>query len=312
MPASLELALVDHDGGVPSDVGADAAFEVLVAGEPRLFVGRDGVDVGGRDSGREADLGCSRPLEQLHEQEPGPVTTALLDDGVEGVEPLLGLGRVDVGNLVRVTVEDHPAILAPQGRPGSRRTGRDGTSAGGRPVTSLVTVATESSAYGRRCPSAVSRRRLHRRRLPREPRARWLGMGSVEGVVPERRRAADDQPAHGAVAVHQGGRAFPGHVRIVSDSTYVVNCFKNRWYIAWRANGWRNAQKKPVANKDLWEPLVEEVVDRRPGEIELAWVKGHAGNPMNELADLLATEAARLQRLSWAEPSVPGPVDVAS
>jgi len=43
-------------------------------------------------------------------------------------------------------------------------------------------------------------------------------------------------------------------------------------------------------------------VDRRPGEIELAWVKGHAGDAMNELADLLATEAARLQRASSAEP----------
>jgi len=107
-------------------------------------------------------------------------------------------------------------------------------------------------------------------------------------------------------AVIQAVEAFPGHVRIVSDSTYVVNCFKNKWYLAWRANGWRNAQKKPVANRDLWEPLVEEVVDRRPGEIELAWVKGHAGVPMNELADLLATEAARLQRLSWAEPSSQG------
>jgi ribonuclease HI len=104
------------------------------------------------------------------------------------------------------------------------------------------------------------------------------------------------------LAVIKAVEAFPGPVRIVSDSTYVVNCFKNRWYVAWRANGWRNTQKKPVANRDLWQPLVEEVVDRRPGEIELAWVKGHAGDAMNELADLLATEAARLQRASRAGP----------
>jgi ribonuclease HI len=46
----------------------------------------------------------------------------------------------------------------------------------------------------------------------------------------------------------------------------------------------------------LWRPLVDEVVDRRRGEIKLSWVKGHAGNPMNELVDRLAVEAARLQR----------------
>ena len=97
-----------HDRSVPADVGADPAFKVLVAGEPRLLVGGDRVDVGGRHRGREADLGGTCPLEQLHEKEPGPVTTALVDDGVEGVEPLIGLGRVDVGHLVRVAVENHP------------------------------------------------------------------------------------------------------------------------------------------------------------------------------------------------------------
>ena len=53
---------------------------------------------------------------------------------------------------------------------------------------------------------------------------------------------------------------------------------------------------EPVANQDLWRPLIDEVVDRRRGEIELSWVKGHSGDPMNELVDRLAVEAARLQR----------------
>jgi ribonuclease HI len=51
-----------------------------------------------------------------------------------------------------------------------------------------------------------------------------------------------------------------------------------------------------VANQDLWRPLVEEIIDRRAGEIKLTWVKGHSGNPMNELVDRLAVAAARGQR----------------
>ncbi len=89
--------------------------------------------------------------------------------------------------------------------------------------------------------------------------------------------------------------ANPGRLRVVSDSTYVVNCFKQRWWAGWRARGWVNAKREPVANQDLWRPLVEQVVDRRAGEVELAWVKGHAGDKMNELVDGLANEAARTQ-----------------
>jgi len=98
------------------------------------------------------------------------------------------------------------------------------------------------------------------------------------------------------LAVIRAVEAHPGPLRIVSDSTYVVNCFKQRWWAGWRAKGWRNAKGEPVANQDLWRPLIEEVVDLRPGEIEMAWVKGHSGNVMNELVDQLATGAARSQR----------------
>ncbi len=96
-------------------------------------------------------------------------------------------------------------------------------------------------------------------------------------------------------AVLRALEANPGHLRVVSDSTYVVNCFKQRWWAGWRARGWVNAKREPVANQDLWRPLIEQVVDLRKGEVELAWVKGHAGDRMNELVDRLATEAARSQ-----------------
>jgi ribonuclease HI len=83
-----------------------------------------------------------------------------------------------------------------------------------------------------------------------------------------------------------------GRVRIVSDSTYVVNCFKQRWYVKWEVNGWRNSQKQPVANQDLWKPLVALVTSELP-RIEFVWVKGHSGNPMNDHVDRLAVAAAK-------------------
>jgi ribonuclease HI len=85
-------------------------------------------------------------------------------------------------------------------------------------------------------------------------------------------------------------RALPGPLVVVSDSTYVVNCFKNSWWTGWRARGWLNSQKKPVANRDLWEPLVDLVEER--GDVSFRWVKGHSGHPMNDLVDRLAVEAS--------------------
>jgi ribonuclease HI len=87
--------------------------------------------------------------------------------------------------------------------------------------------------------------------------------------------------------------ASPGPIEVVSDSTYVVNCFRDKWYVNWQKRGWVNSQRKPVANRDLWEPLVELVVDR--GDITFRWVKGHGEDPMNNLVDQLAVEASLMQ-----------------
>ncbi|MCB1284547.1 MAG: ribonuclease H [Microthrixaceae bacterium] len=88
--------------------------------------------------------------------------------------------------------------------------------------------------------------------------------------------------------------ANPGRLHIVSDSTYVVDCFNKRWHEGWVARGWLNAQKRPVANQDLWKPFIEEYLNRRD-EITFAWVKGHSGDEMNDLVDRLAIEAAQSQ-----------------
>ena len=91
-------------------------------------------------------------------------------------------------------------------------------------------------------------------------------------------------------AAYEAIVALPGPLVVVSDSTYVVNCFKNSWWTGWRARGWVNSAKKPVANRDLWEPLIDLVEAR--GEIAFRWVKGHSGHPMNDLVDRLAVEAS--------------------
>ena len=106
-------------------------------------------------------------------------------------------------------------------------------------------------------------------------------------------------------AVLEALKALPAEhpVIVTSDSTYVVNCFKDRWWEGWMRRGWKNASKQPVANQDLWKPLVELVLHR--GNVSFRWVKGHSGNAMNDLVDRLAVAAAAGpfdQPVSKAEP----------
>lgn len=89
-------------------------------------------------------------------------------------------------------------------------------------------------------------------------------------------------------------RALAGPLDVVSDSTYVVNCFRDGWWKNWLARGWRNAAGKPVANRDLWEPLIE--LYRARGDIDFRWVKGHGTDAVNNLVDRLAVEASVTQR----------------
>ena len=86
-----------------------------------------------------------------------------------------------------------------------------------------------------------------------------------------------------------------GPVEIVSDSSYVVKCFNDKWYVGWRRRGWKNSQGQPVANRDLWEELFALALDG-DRSVSFTWVKGHSGDPMNDFVDDLATVAADTQR----------------
>ena len=95
-------------------------------------------------------------------------------------------------------------------------------------------------------------------------------------------------------AVVHALEAVSGPVLVMSDSTYVVNCFRDRWWEGWRRRGWRNSAGKAVANRDLWEPLLALALDGgRP--VRFGWVKGHSGHTMNDRVDALATAAAAAQ-----------------
>jgi ribonuclease HI len=76
------------------------------------------------------------------------------------------------------------------------------------------------------------------------------------------------------------------------DSQYVRQGITG-WIHGWKKNGWRTADKKPVKNAELWQRLD---VARAMHEIEWRWVKGHAGDPMNERADELAREGVKAAR----------------
>lgn len=76
----------------------------------------------------------------------------------------------------------------------------------------------------------------------------------------------------------------PCHVVLHTDSVYVKEGITS-WIKRWKQNGWRTSNKKPVKNVDLWQRL-DEALNRH--EVDWRWVKGHAGDPGNELADELA------------------------
>ena len=78
-------------------------------------------------------------------------------------------------------------------------------------------------------------------------------------------------------------------ITIYTDSTYVKNGI-TEWVLKWKENGWKNSNKEPVKNKDLWEKL-DNLCEQNT--INWKWVKGHASNKYNNLADELATKAIK-------------------
>jgi len=79
----------------------------------------------------------------------------------------------------------------------------------------------------------------------------------------------------------------PCRVRLTTDSQYLVKGM-TEWITGWQAKGWKNSKKEEVANRDLWERLVELC---QTHQVEWHWVKGHDGHDENERCDELARAA---------------------
>ncbi|MCF6304833.1 MAG: ribonuclease HI [Rhodobacteraceae bacterium] len=76
----------------------------------------------------------------------------------------------------------------------------------------------------------------------------------------------------------------PSTMTVITDSAYVKDGI-TKWITGWKRNGWKNSQKKPIKNEDLWK-LLE--IAAAPHDVTWQWIKGHAGHAGNEHADELA------------------------
>ena len=88
----------------------------------------------------------------------------------------------------------------------------------------------------------------------------------------------------------------PCHVILTSDSRYLVDAVTKGWLSSWQKKGWKRAGNEPVLNVDLWQRLLV-LLGRH--QVDLIWVKGHAGHPENERCDRLAV--AEIEKFRSAE-----------
>ena len=87
---------------------------------------------------------------------------------------------------------------------------------------------------------------------------------------------------------------MPCRVDLYSDSRYLADSITKGWVYSWKKKGWKKADNKPALNVDLWERLLPLLEIH---QVEIIWIKGHAGHPKNERCDFLATSAAEGENL---------------
>jgi ribonuclease HI len=82
------------------------------------------------------------------------------------------------------------------------------------------------------------------------------------------------------------------NIILYTDSTYLIKGI-TQWIWGWRNKGWKNAEGKDVANRDLWEDLARQITRLKPSSIDWKYVRGHAGIPGNERCDEIAVAFAK-------------------
>ncbi len=206
------------------------------------------------------------------------------DHGVEGVEPLDGLGRIPVRELVHeAVIAVHDAMVP---RPTRVRTvgesvvsARVGCHAGPMAAPAPLRVFTDGACSGNPGPGgwAWASSPTH------------FGSGGEPDTTNNRMELT---------AVLRALEANPGPLVVVMDSTYVKDGLES-WHKGWERNGWKTKAGQPVKNREIWEPLVA-LAKARAHEVRFEWVKGHSGDAMNDLVDLLAVEQRDLHRAGGA------------
>jgi ribonuclease HI len=83
----------------------------------------------------------------------------------------------------------------------------------------------------------------------------------------------------------------PSRVIVFTDSIFISNCFKYKWYEYWRTHNWTNTQGRPVKHRECWEELFS-LTDMH--HVQFIKVKGHNGVRFNEWAHNLAKSAMKV------------------
>ena len=94
------------------------------------------------------------------------------------------------------------------------------------------------------------------------------------------------------LAVIRAAEHIKGNLLIYSDSRYICDAFNKGWLKSWASKNWRKSDGQKIANMDMWQHLFALTENR---EIHFKWVKAHAGDKWNSIADRLALEAAKNQ-----------------
>ena len=79
-------------------------------------------------------------------------------------------------------------------------------------------------------------------------------------------------------------------VHIYSDSKYICDAINKGWINKWKQKGWMRTPNESVKNRDLFKELDHMF---KQHHAQISWVKGHAGNELNNEADIAAVDASK-------------------
>lgn len=121
--------------------------------------------------------------------------------------------------------------------------------------------------------------------VPDNPFAYYEQSGPVVGTTSQRMELMALVQALMHISIQP---AWASTIVVHTDSSYLKNCFTQGWHVRWARNGWVNSRNEPVANRDLWEQLIQLMEFH-----DIRWVKvrGHRGVELNERCDHLAVQA---------------------